>query len=95
MAMYIQDAQRIKPELQEHFGDKFTVRQLWIIVKLMRTARRSCRNNQALYQFLKLVFPYADFRDVPKPNKWGKGLQISVAEEKYSGGENENGDEEE
>jgi hypothetical protein len=92
--MYIQDANRVKPELEEQFCSKLTVCQLWVLVKLMRTARRSCRSNQAFYSFLKLVFPYADFRDVKKDNKWGKGLQISVDAEKYSGGDNDNGDEE-
>jgi len=84
MALYISDAARIKPELEQEFGSKLTVHQLWILVRLMRTARRSCKSNSALYSFLKLVFPYADFRDVPKDNKWGKGLQITVDDDSLS-----------
>lgn len=84
MAMYVRDAIQIKPELEKEFSPKLTVRQLWILIRLMRTARRSCKSNAALYAFLKLLFPYADFQDVPKDNKWGKGLQITIDNESLS-----------
>lgn len=56
----------------------FILKQLWTLVKMLRTARRSLRSNAAMYAYLKSVFPYADFRDVKKDNKWGSGLQISI-----------------
>lgn len=89
MALYVRDAANVKTELEQEFGKKLTIKQLWILVRLMRTARRSCRSNSALYGFLKLLFPYADFRDVPKDNKWGKGLQITVDDESLSDDEGE------
>lgn len=59
-------------------NEQYLLRQLWTLVKMLRTARRSLRSNAAMYAYLKSIFPYADFRDVKKDNKWGSGLQISL-----------------
>lgn len=83
MAMYQRDARELRPEIAKEFSETLTVRQLWLLVRLMKTARRSCRSNSALYSFLQELFPYASFRDVPKNNKWGKGLEITVDTEHY------------
>lgn len=63
---------------EEIFSPDRQIRKLWTLVKLMRMARKSLRSNAAMYNALKIIFPYADFRDVPKDNKFGKGLKISI-----------------
>lgn len=78
---------------------KKQLRKLWTLVKVMRTARRSLRSNAAMYRYLKELFPYADFRDVPKPQtKFGKGLSITlmiggtvVSDDSMDDGDNEDG----
>lgn len=55
-----------RAEFEELFGKTLTVRQLWMLVKFGKNIRLRCRNNSALNNFLKSLFPYATFRQVPK-----------------------------
>ena len=75
-----------EPELRQHieevFGESLTASQLWAILKLMRHGAKYCRNGAARTNFMIRMFPYAQFREVPKTDpRTGlryKGLQITV-----------------
>lgn len=64
--------------LNERERDQHILRQLWTLVKMLRTVRMSCRHNTAFYNYLNTVFPFANFKDIPKENKFGKCLQITI-----------------
>lgn len=64
--MAINRENSITEAINEAFGDKLTVRQLWAIVRFAKHARRYCRSNAALNNALNRMFPHASFRQVTK-----------------------------
>lgn len=89
---YTEEAREIGAEIKEHFGE-MSARQIWLIVRLAKLARRSCRHNTAFNSAFAAAFPHATFRQVPKVSASGRpyqGLQVEVKEETVSnGGEEE------
>lgn len=82
MAMYHRDAKELKGEFEKEFGH-LNARQLWLIVRFAKVARRSCRQNTAFNNFASAVFDYATFRQVEKVSPSGKtylGLEVDVNE---------------
>lgn len=76
MAEYFNPEAALKSELAEQFPD-LTLRQVWTIVKLSKRIRQRARNNAAFNNLMNRLLPNFEFREVPKDNKWGKGLQIT------------------
>jgi len=56
MAMYHSVAPQLAQEFKDKFGD-LSVEQIWVVVKLAKLVRRSCRSNAALNPCLGIVFP--------------------------------------
>lgn len=79
---YTTTAAEIGAELIGGMGT-LTARQLWLIVRLCKLARRSCRHNTAFNAAMSAAFPYARFRQVTKTNAAGRsypGLQITITD---------------
>lgn len=73
MSMY-DSAEKLRKEFKELFKDGMTPRQIWFIVKMMKSARLYCRNNVAFNNFANTVFrDVAEFRQVSKQDAQGKG----------------------
>lgn len=78
---YTQRAADLGKEFKEHFGE-LNAKQLWLIAKLAKLIRRSCRQNTAFNNAMKAAFPHATFKQVPKEDKRSgrtyEGLAITV-----------------
>lgn len=97
MGMY-DSAERLGKEYKELFKDGLTFRQLWWVVKMMKTARMYCRSNVAFNNFMNEAFKgVAEFRQVEREGTDGKkykGLSVrmlradgTLAEEVVAGSE--------
>lgn len=75
-------AEKLRVEYKELFKDGLTFRQLWWVVKMMKTARMYCRSNVAFNNFANSVFKdVAQFRQVEREGTEGKkypGLAIKM-----------------
>ena len=80
----IEKAQKMRKEFDEPdvFGGKINFRQLWWIVKLVKTVRKFARSNGALYNLLNELFRgIARFKEVTKTKDDGTtypGLEITM-----------------
>jgi hypothetical protein len=92
MSMY-DSAEKLRKEFKELFGNDMTPRQIWFIVKMMKSARLYCRSNVAFNNFMNSVFRgIAEFRQVPKQDAQGKGytgLEIRMIKPDGTAGETE------
>ena len=81
MGMY-DSAERLREERKELFKDGISFRQLWWVVKMMKTARMYCRSNVAFNNFMNETFKgTARFRTVEREGIGGKkypGLAITM-----------------
>lgn len=92
MSMY-ESAEKLRNEFKELFKDGMTPRQVWWIVKMMKSARLYCRSNIAFNNFMNSVFrDVAKFRQVLKQDAQGKeykGLEIRMIKPDGTVGETE------
>lgn len=92
MTMY-DSASKLREEFKELFGNGMTPRQLWWVVKMMKSARMYCRSNVAFNNFMNMVFrDIAEFRQVPKQDTQGRGyigLEIRMIKPDGTAGETE------
>ena len=81
MSMH-ESAEKLKVEYKELFKDGLTFRQLWWVIKMMKTARFYCRGNVAFNNFMNSVFEgIAQFRQVEREGFAGKkypGLAVKM-----------------
>lgn len=81
MSMY-DSAGKLREEFKELFKDGMTPRQVWWVVKMMKSARLYCRNNVAFNNFMNSIFGgVAEFRQVLKRDEQGReytGLEIKM-----------------
>lgn len=92
MSMY-DSAEKLREEFKELFKDSMTLRQIWWVVKMMKSARLYCRSNAAFNNFTNAVFRnVAEFRQVQKQDEKGKeyiGLEIKMIKQDGEIGETE------
>ncbi len=92
MSMY-ESAAKFRKEFKELFNDGMTPKQVWWLVKMMKSARLYCRSNVAFNNFMNAVFrDVAEFRQVPKQDAQGKGytgLEIRMIKPDGTVGETE------
>ena len=73
MTMY-DSADKLRKEFKELFKDGMTPKQVWWVVKMMKSARMYCRSNVAFNNFMNATFRgVAEFRQAPKQYAQGKG----------------------
>jgi hypothetical protein len=74
------DGPEVQKEFEDAFGSMPTVRQMWVLVKMIKHCRQRCRNNAALNNWLNRNFKHLRFSEVTKVKQNGetyKGLDIS------------------
>lgn len=96
------DINQFKKDFELAFGEKLTVAQLWLLVKMCKNVRLRCRNNTAFNNFMNQVFgPHASFKTVTKSRpSWRNpgttetypGLSIVVAGVEDGSGDDEAGE---
>ncbi len=90
MTMY-DSAGKLREEFKELFKEGMTPRQVWWVVKMMKSARMYCRSNTAFNNFMNMVFKgVAEFRQVPKQDSQGDkytGLEIRMIKPDGSSGD--------
>ena len=92
MSMY-ESAEKLRKEFKELFKDGMSPKQVWWIVKMMKSARLYCRSNVAFNNFMNAVFRgVAEFKQVLKQDAQGKeykGLEIKMIKPDGTAGETE------
>lgn len=92
MSMY-DSAEKLRKEFKELFKDGMSPKQVWWVVKMMKSARLYCRSNVAFNNFMNAVFKdVAEFRQVSKQDLQGKeykGLEIRMTKPDGTAGETE------
>lgn len=92
MSMY-DSAEKLRKEFKELFKDGMSPKQVWWVVKMMKSARLYCRSNVAFNNFMNAVFrDVAEFRQVSKQDAQGKGykgLEIKMIKPDGTAGETE------
>lgn len=75
-------AGKLREEFKELFKEGMTPKQVWWVVKMMKSARMYCRSNAAFNNFMNMIFEgTAEFRQVSKQDSQGKvytGLEIRM-----------------
>ncbi len=90
MSMY-DSAGKLREEFKELFKDRMTPKQVWWVVKMMKSARMYCRSNVAFNNFMNAVFRgVAEFKQVHKQDDQGRGytgLEIRMIKPDGTAGE--------
>lgn len=73
------DGSEAKDDIKNAFPD-LTVKQLWVIVKIIRHCRKFCRNNAALTNWLNRNFDGFSFKEYQNPEEDFKRLEITKDE---------------
>jgi hypothetical protein len=92
MSMY-DSAEKLREEFKELFKEGMAPRQVWWVVKMMKSARLYCRSNIAFNNFTNVVFKnVAEFKQVHKQDGQGReynGLEIRMIKPDGTTGETE------